>query len=194
MATQKSLFWKNNMNFGAIAGFGIILFSLLLYFLNLQENTALAFIVFLILIAVIYLGTKYLRDKIMNGSISYGRALGSGTAISLFASVIVAFYMFLFFKFIDPEAIERYMSMQEDRLYNQPGMTEEQINMAMEMTRKFSTPFTMAIGAIFSYVFWGFLFSLITSIFLKKKSNSYDAAMAEIEKELKEDNNNNNGQ
>ncbi|NCO56516.1 MAG: hypothetical protein GW876_14110, partial [Bacteroidetes bacterium] len=50
------------------------------------------------------------------------------------------------------------------------------------------TPFTIAIGTVFSYTFWGFIFSLITSAFLKKKSNSYDAAMAEIEKENNEEN------
>lgn len=189
MTNQRSSFWKNNMNFGAIGGFGIIIFSLLLYFLNLQENTFISFFVFVILIAVIFIGTKYLRDKIMNGSMSYGRALGSGTAISLFASVIVAFYMFLFFKFIDPEAIDRIISLQEDVLYQQ-GLPEEQINTAMEMAGKFTTPFSMAIGSVFSYVFYGFIFSLITSAFLKRKSNSYDAAMSEIEKELKEENNN----
>jgi hypothetical protein len=189
MASQKSLFWKNNMNFGAIAGFGIIIYSIILYFLDIQQNVGLSFIIYAIQIAIIVIGTKYLRDKIMNGSISYGRALGSGTSISLFASVIVAFYMYVFFKFIDTEALEKMYSLIEDNMYQQ-GLPEEQITMAMEMTKKFTTPFSMAIGAIFSYVFYGFVFSLITSAFLKKKSNSYDAAMAEIEKELKEDNNN----
>ena len=187
MTNQRSAFWKNNMNFGAIAGFAIIIFSLILYFLNIEQGFTISLLIYVILIAVIVIGTKQLRDKIMNGSMSYGRALGSGTSISLFASVIIAFYMYVFFKFIDPDALEKLYLMMEDQLY-QKGMPEEEINMALEMSKKFTTPISIAISTVFSYVFWGFLFSLITSIFLKKKSNSYDAAMAEIEKELKEDN------
>ena len=187
MASQRGLFWKNNMNFGAIAGFGIIIYSILLYFLNIEQGLVASLIIYLILISVIVIGTKYLRDKIMQGSISYGRALGSGTSISLFASIIVAFYMYLFFKLLDPEALEKMYSLMEDKMYEQ-GLPEDQIAITMEMSKKFTTPLSIALMAIVSYVFYGFLFSLITSIFIKKKSNSYDAAMAEIEKELKDDN------
>lgn len=187
MSNQRSAFWKNNMNFGAIAGFALIIVTVIFYFFNLEQNYVASFIFYVVLIGVIVIGTRFLRDKILLGHISYGRALGSGTAISLFASIIVAFYMFLFLKFIDTSAIEKMFSMMEDSMYQQ-GMPEEQIDMAMEMSRKFTTPFTIALGTVFSYVFWGFLFSLITSIFIKKKSNSYDAAMSEIEKEIKEEN------
>jgi hypothetical protein len=60
--------------------------------------------------------------------------------------------------------------------------------MSLEMAKKFTTPLSISIMTVFSYTFWGFLFSLITSAFLKKKSNSYDAAMAEIEREINEEN------
>jgi hypothetical protein len=187
MTTQRIAFWKNNMNFGAIAGFAIIIVSVLVYFINLEQNFVISFIIYAVLIGVIITGTRYLRDKIFNGHITYGRALGSGTAISLFASIIVAFYMFIFLKFIDPSALEKIFSIMEDSMSKQ-GMSEEQIDMAVEMSKKFTTPFTVALGTVFSYVFWGFLFSLITSAFIHKKSNSYDAAMSEIEKEINEEN------
>ena len=95
--------------------------------------------------------------------------------------------MFIFLKFIDPSALEKIFSIMEDSMSKQ-GMSEEQIDMAVEMSKKFTTPFTVALGTVFSYVFWGFLFSLITSAFIHKKSNSYDAAMSEIEKEINEEN------
>lgn len=188
MTNQRKLFWKNNMNFGAIAGLAIIIVSVLLYFLNIQENTFVAIFIYIVLISVIVIGTKHFKNAVLNGNITYGRALGSGTAISFFASVIVAFYMFLFLKFVDTDAMSKMYSMMEDKLYEQ-GLPDDQIEMSLEMAKKFTTPFTIAIGTVFSYTFWGFLFSLITSAFLKKKTNSYDAAMAEIEKENKEENN-----
>lgn len=187
MTSQKSSFWKNNMNFGAIAGFAIIIVTVLLYFFNLTQNFAVSIIIYAILIATVVMGTRFLRDKIQNGNITYGRALGSGTMISLFASVIIAFYTFIFLKLIDPSEIDKIFSLMEDKMYQQ-GLPEDQIEMALEMSKKFTTPFTIALGTVFSYSLWGFLFSLIISAFIRKKSNSYDAAMAEIEKEIKEEN------
>ena len=187
MTNQRALFWKNNMNFGAIAGLEIIIVSVLLYFLNIQENTFVAIFIYIVLISVIIFGTKHFKNNVQNGNITYGRALGTGTTISFFASIIVAFYMFVFLKFIDSDAMGKMYSIMEDKMYEQ-GLPDDQIEMALEMTKKFTTPFTIAIGTVFSYTFWGFIFSLITSAFLKKKSNSYDAAMAEIEKENNEEN------
>jgi hypothetical protein len=187
MTSQKISFWKNNMNFGAITGFAIIIVTVILYILNISQNFTVSIIVYVIQITAIVIGTRFLRDKIQNGNITYGRALGSGTMISIFASVIIAFYMFIFLKFIDPGELDKIFAMMEDNLYKQ-GLPEDQIDMALEMSKKFTTPFTIALGTVFSYGLWGFLFSLITSIFIKKKSSGYDAAMAEIEKEINEEN------
>jgi hypothetical protein len=187
MTSQKISFWKNNMNFGAITGFAIIIVTVLLYFLNISQNFAVSVIVYVIQIAAIVIGTRYLRDKILNGNITYGKALSSGTMISIFAAIIIAFYMFIFLKFIDPGELDKIFSLMEDNLYKQ-GLPEDQIEMALDMSRKFTTPFTIAIGTVFSYGLWGFFFSLITSAFIRKKSNSYDAAMSEIEKEINEEN------
>ncbi len=187
MTEQRAVFWKNNMNFGAIGGFAIIIVSVLLYFLNIQENIFVTIFIYIVLIFVIIVGTKHYKNNIQNGNITYGRALGTGTAISFFASIIVAFYMFLFLKFIDTDTMDKMYSIIEDKMYSQ-GLPDDQVEMSLEMAKKFTTPFTIAIGTILSYTFWGFLFSLITSSFIRKKTNSYDAAMAEIEKENNEEN------
>lgn len=183
MDNQKSAFWKNNMNYGAITGFSIIILSLVVYFINIEQDLIVSLLIYVIQIIVIVLGTKHLRDKIQKGPFSYGRALASGVLISLFASVIVAFYMLLFFKIIDPDAIEKIFTAMEDSMYEK-GMPDDQIEMAMEMSKKFTTPFTIAIGTVFSYTLWGFIFSLIIAAFLKKKSNGYNQAIAEIENEI----------
>ena len=188
MTNQRALFWKNNMNFGAIAGLAIIIAYILLYFLNIDyENFLTLLISFTILISVIIIGTKHFKNNIQTGNINYGRALGVGTTISFFASVFIAFYLFIFYKFIDTEALGKIYSMQEDILYEQ-GLPNYKIEISLDIFKKLNTPFIMSILKIFSYTFWGFIFSLITSAFLKKKSNSYDAAMAEIEKENNEEN------
>ncbi|NMD00287.1 MAG: DUF4199 domain-containing protein [Bacteroidales bacterium] len=184
---MKSPLLKNSMNFGAMNGASIMIVSLLIYIIGIQQNLFISFIIYGLNIFFIVYGTKHLRDQFQNGQISYGKALGSGTLISLFMSILVAFFIFLFFKFIATDELEKIFAQTEERLYNQ-GMSEDQIEMAMQMTRKMTTPLTMAIGTIFSYTFMGFIFSLITSSFIKKNGESYQQIMNEIEKEKESEN------
>jgi len=184
---MKSPLLKNSMNFGALNGVAIMIVSLFIYIIGIQQNFLVSLIIYGLNIFFIVYGTKYLRDHYQNGQITYGKALGSGVLISLFMSILVAFFIFMFFKFMAPEELEKIYAQAEENLYNQ-GMSEEQIEMAMQMTRKMTTPLTMAIGTILSYTFLGFIFSLITSSFIKKNGESYQQIMNEIEKEIASEN------
>jgi len=175
------------MNFGALNGFAIMIVSLLIYIIGIKQNMIISLIIYGLNIFFIVYGTKYLRDHYQNGQITYGKALGSGVLISLFMSILVAFFIFMFFKFLAPDELEKIYTQAEENMYNQ-GLSEEQIETAMQMTRKFTTPITMALGTIFSYTFLGFIFSLITSSFIKKNAESYEQIMNEVEKEIKSEN------
>ncbi|NSW46392.1 MAG: DUF4199 domain-containing protein [Bacteroidales bacterium] len=179
------------MNFGALNGLAIMMVSLLIYIVGIQQNILISLIIYGLNIFFIVYGTKYLRDHYQNGQITYGKALGSGVLISLFMSILVAFFIFMFFKFLAPDELEKIYTQAEENMYNQ-GFSEEQIETAMQMTRKFTTPLTMALGTIFSYTFLGFIFSLITSSFIKKNAESYEQIMSEVEKEIKSENDNQN--
>lgn len=175
------------MNFGALCGLAVIMLSLLMYLLGIKSNFLNTVILFAAFIVFIFIGTKYYRDQYLGGLISYGRSVGSGVLISLFMSILVAFYVYAFFKFMAPDELTKIFEQQEEQLYNQ-GLSEEQIDMALQMTKKFTTPMTMAIGTIFSYTLWGTIFSLIIAAFLKKSGESYQQIMSEVEKDLNEQN------
>jgi len=49
------------------------------------------------------------------------------------------------------------------------------------MTKYVFTPLSMSIRALFSTLGLGFIFSLITSIFIKKKQDGFTEAMKNIE-------------
>lgn len=179
MAGKSAEFWKNSMNYGAIVGASLIILSLVFYFFDITNQFASTVLNYAVVIAGIIFGTKNLRDKLEGGRISYARALGAGTTVSLFASIILGFYMFVFMKFIDPDFQDKILAMMEEKMYAD-GTPEELIERSLEMTKKFMTPTIMMVSTFFGFTFWGFLFSLITSIFLKKKSDNFDDAMTEI--------------
>jgi hypothetical protein len=162
---------KHLMNWGAILGFILILYSLALYLLGLNESNAGQWFSYAIIAAVLYVATKAKRDA-QSDVLSYGEGLGTGTGVAFFASIIVAFYTYVFFHFIDPDMLEQLILRAEDQLYEQ-GMASDQIEMAMTYTRKFMQPGPMAMMVVLSYTFVGFIVALITSAILKKEGTPF---------------------
>ncbi|TVR70994.1 MAG: DUF4199 domain-containing protein [Marinilabiliales bacterium] len=170
---EKSLL-KSTMNYGAMLGLALIIYSLLLWMLDLTDNTALGLVSYVIMITGIVLATKTYRDQELGGFISYGRALGVGTLTTVFAGVISAFFTYLLYKVIDPGLMDKMYLMMEEAYY-EAGMSDSQIEMTMDMAKRFTNPVMMAVFGIFGSAFFGFLFSLITSIFLKKEGDPFES-------------------
>jgi len=63
MQENKSLFWKNAMNFGAIVGLALIVYSVILFVIGKNESQVAGILNYVILIAGIYIGTKQYRDN-----------------------------------------------------------------------------------------------------------------------------------
>jgi len=53
------------------------------------------------------------------------------------------------------------------------GMSEDQVEMAISMSKKWMTPGLMFIGGILSFAFWSALISLITAAVLKKNPSPF---------------------
>jgi len=170
---KKETILQHTMNWGAIAGVSLVLFNLLLYFSNLMENKFVGILNWGILITITVLAARKYRDDIQDGSMSYGKALKITVLTSLFASMILGLYMFIFYKFIDPTAIQRALDMIEQAMLQDNKIPEEQIEMMMEMNYKVMTPPILAISTIFSYVFIMTIVGLITSIFLKRSADPF---------------------
>ena len=160
--------WKNAMNWGLIVGVVMVIFSLIMYFLGLSLEKWVGYISYLIMIAGIVYATIQYRDNVLDGSISYGKALGFGTLVIMFASILSGLYAYVFYAYIDPEMITKMLEMAEEEMVNK-GIPDEQIEMAIEMQSKFMKPGLMSLLSIPSLTLIGFIISLITSIFLKKE-------------------------
>jgi len=165
------MFLKNSMNFGAILGLLLTILFIVDYLTNNFFATVMPIMQYATIIIVIIWGTKYLRDSFFDGNIKYARALSSGTAISFYGAVIMAFVTYVFYAFIDPSALEKILIVIEQQLLKN-NMSEHEIDLALGVSRKMTTPFFLAMGTIFGLTVWGFVFSLITSIFIKKNNNS----------------------
>jgi hypothetical protein len=170
--TKQPSLLKSTMNYGAMLGIILIIYTLLTWMLDIMTNDYLRYVTFIIVIAGIVLATKTFRDQEQGGAITYGRALGVGFLTVLFSGVIVSFFTYILYAVIDPGLIEKTYLLMEEQYY-EAGMTDAQIEMAMSMAKRFSNPIMMSVFGLIGYAIMGFVFSLITSIFLKKEGDPF---------------------
>jgi hypothetical protein len=174
--------WKNTMNYGAILGLALIIYSLILYFAGLTASKLLAYLSYLLLIAGIYFATKHYRDKILGGFISYGKAMAAGVLTSLFASIILAFFTYVQLRFIDPQIIEKQITLTGEQMVHS-GLPEKQVEMTVQLMKKFMTPLAMALWGIIGFAFIGTIISVITSAILNNDEGSFKTKVTGIEKD-----------
>lgn len=173
MENKPNNFLKHTLSYGSLTGGGLILFSLVMYSIDINMQNPLMYLAFLLLAIGIFFGIISYRDNYLGGFISYGKCIAVGVMISLFASILLAIYSYLFFTFFDQSAIRKIMDLAEENMVKK-GMTEEQIEMAMKYTTKFMTPIWMSAINILSYTFWGTIIALILGIFTKKTDPSFE--------------------
>lgn len=179
MEKQNENLFKSTMTSGAFLGVALILFSVVVYVFNMTLKPGVSFISYVIILVGIIYGTKTYRDNFLKGIMKYSTALATGTLIVIFAGVISGLYSYIFVSYIDPGYFDKIIE-QTIITYQEQGLTDEQIESAVSMTSAMRTPLFFALGSLLGSAVMGFIFSLITSIFLKKEGDSFNQAMNEI--------------
>jgi hypothetical protein len=164
------------MNYGAYLGLGLVLISFTVYILGLEEQKSIIPSLlnnFLIIGAIAYSVTMY-RDNFNNSFVSYSQSLKIGTSVVFFASVILAFYTYIFVTFINPEYLENIIKIAEQEILNSdPEISDEDLDLALSMTQKMLQPQWMSTLSVLGGTFMGFFYSLIISFFVKKDDPNF---------------------
>ncbi|MDF1558628.1 MAG: DUF4199 domain-containing protein [Bacteroidales bacterium] len=167
---EKRSIWKETLNYGIILGLISVGLSVLTYMFDLTFKTWLMWPMMLISVLVLFFLLRSYRDHYNNGYISYGRAVGAGVIISLYAAIISAIFVYVLYAFIDPGLIDKSLAVAEERLFSR-GVPDAAIEKAMEMQAKMMKPWFTAMMSVINGVFMGLILSLIVSLFVMKKGN-----------------------
>lgn len=157
--------------FGVGIVFLMIIHSLLLFILDVQDVTSLQYISYLIVIAGLIWAIKAYRDDQLDGHVGYGQAVGAATTVTVVFSLLYGIYTYIFVKFIDPGIVDKIMERTEEAMIKQ-GQSDEAIERALKWTKAMTTPFMMALWSVITYFFAGLVTSLIASAFLKKEKQA----------------------
>jgi hypothetical protein len=167
---QKVNAWKANLTNGLILGLVGIVYSLIVYFLDLSFNKAQGYIFMLIQVILLFFLLKSYRDNFMHGQITYGQSIGAGVIICLYYAVIMAIFSYILYAIIDPGLMAKQLALAEEAMVKK-GLPQTAIDTGMAFSAKIMKPAIMSISSIFLNMIWGTILSLIVSIFIKKEGN-----------------------
>ncbi len=162
------------LNYGLLLGGITILISLVVYASgnHLQPHWSVSLFSILSMIALIVLGLKKYKET-NNDFLSWGQAVKIGVGISVIGALLSVIYNIIFVTYIEPDFMTQLMEVQTQGMLEQ-GMTEEEIDMAISVTEKFSSPYLSAAFGIIGSAIGGFIISAIAGAIMKKtEENQY---------------------
>lgn len=160
--------WRTALNYGAMSGLTSFLIFLALYYKGMNPLGPASWLGAWIPIVFICLSTKYYRDRILGGFISYWQGFRTGMLTAICGSFLFALFIYSFTKIFDGTIVEAFKSdalrgMEDakyifsDEMYDQGIESIEKINMGNIATNDF---FTKILG--------GLLISFITAAFYRR--------------------------
>jgi len=167
---EKVSAWKANLNNGLILGLVGVVYSLLIYFLDLSFNKVQGPVFIVIQLGLLYYLLKSYRDNFLHGQITYGQSVGAGVIIFLYYAIIMAVFTYILYAVIDTGLIAKQLAFTEEQMVNK-GVPQAGIDAGMALQEKIVKPGILAPLSILGSMFGGTIMSLIISIFIRKEGN-----------------------
>ncbi len=158
----------NAIKFGIIGGLGGVIVSLILFFGNLQYESWSKWLQSVVMIVAIIAGIKAIADANKNKAIPFGRLFKGGMLTTLIIAIISILYFQLYSNIIEPDFVEHILE-ESGKQMAEKGLSEEQIDKALEMSKTFMSPGIMSVISFFSSLLMGALISVIGAAIFKNE-------------------------
>ena len=159
---------SNAIKFGLIGGLGGIIISLILFFANLQYESWSKWLQLLVMIVAIVVGEKAIAAANKNKVVSFGALFGAGMLITTIIAIISIVYFFFYSNFIEANFIDNLLDVSRAQMAEK-GLSEEQVDAAIQMSKKFMSPGIMMGISLISSLIMGAIVSLISAAIFKNE-------------------------
>jgi hypothetical protein len=105
--------------------------------------------------------------------VTFGNIFAHGFKTTSVIIVITVLYTVLAFKFLFPDMKELMLTISKKQMLKDPKLTDEMIEQAMSMSRKYFLPFVIGFSII-GTGFLGLIGSLIGAAVAKKNTNPFE--------------------
>lgn len=173
MDDQKKSSFQASFMPGVFLGIALVIFSLVMYLLGVDMQSGWQYLSLIIMVIGLYWSMITNRDRNLQGNMSYGQAFGTGFWTGLIATIIGAIFTYVYVVYIDPGFADQILANAEEKMLEQnPNMSDEQLDMALSMTEKFTSPIMIALWGFVANVIFATILSLIIAIFAKRENIS----------------------
>jgi hypothetical protein len=155
------------LKWGLINGVIAIILATLIYVFELWKYGWASLIGLIPLAIFMYLAHKEFKEG-NEGFMNYGQGLGIGVLIGAISGLISSAYGLVYTEFIDTNIMQNIKDFQIVTMEEQ-GLSDAQIEGAMDMMSKFQSPGFTFIAGIFMAVLGAFIVALIISAITQKK-------------------------
>ncbi|MEO0472696.1 MAG: DUF4199 domain-containing protein [Bacteroidota bacterium] len=172
---------RTSLLYGFLSGLIMLTISFVAFLLDndppdyaMQEVVGFASII--LSTVFVYLGIKRLRDKELNGIISFGKAVGTGLLISLIAAIMFALFSYAYYEWIDPDFSQKYLAWTIEQV-RESGLSEAEIEqrittLKQEYEAVWDNKILGSLAMIPTVLPFGLLVSIISAFMLRTKTSA----------------------
>jgi hypothetical protein len=158
---------KIAIKYGVIQGvLGFLLF-VIVAMTGLKQNWMTSSVSIVVLVVLMILAHREFK-KTHENMMTYGQGVGSGTLLSVVASVVSAVLLYIYVGFINTGYPAAALKIQRAAM-EERGISGPQLDQAMAMTSAMLTPVGIVITSLISGIIVGFIASLIVSAFTRAR-------------------------
>lgn len=155
---------QTHLKYGGLTGLAMVIVGLILHIADLSFKPGMQYVSYIpFVVGILMNAIAY--SKANNQNVTFGGVFSSCFKASAIVTIIVIVWVFIAMA-IFPEMKEKSMEIAVESM-SKRGMSDEEIEQGLEMTQKYYNVF-MVGGILFSYMFFGALFSLIGAAIAKK--------------------------
>ncbi|MFB6342417.1 DUF4199 domain-containing protein [Saccharicrinis sp. FJH62] len=184
---------SNSMFYGFIFGIVLVIYNIILTTTGMNKTlisggftmSMMSMLLSLILyFGGVFISQQQYRNRKLGGYITYGKAFTFGLLVTVFASLLVAVYSYVYAQWVNPDygkelyEMSRQLTMDMLDRFNAPAEAVDQALAKLE-ENGISTPQDFAFGSITNGIIIGTIISLLTSIFVKKVNKDPFAGIEE---------------
>lgn len=169
--TTKKAYQKLALTYGVLMGLFSILLSVIVYTMGsfIEKPIWSTILITFVGFAITFYAIHQYRDQ-LGGYLNLGQAMKMGIAVAVIGGAIAALSNYIFMTYIEPGTVEQMIELGRRQMEESGNnLSDEQIEMSLEMSRKFMHPGIMAAMGIISSVFMGVIYSLVSGLILQKK-------------------------
>jgi hypothetical protein len=153
------------IKYGAISGVIGILSVVLQDVLNMQQDSTFQIVGIVILLALLFFAHREFKAN-GDGYMQYGEGVGIGFWFGVISSAMSSVFLFVYIQYISDSFMDAIREQQIVAM-EERGLSDAEIEQAMEMAQAFSGPTAMLIMGLIMGVIMSVVAALIVSAFTK---------------------------